>query len=262
MAGPAATVAVALCGTIAAAAPAAPNPGGATVNLMFTIPINTAIVGAADPNDPADKSRQQTDVAGHTWFVVPKGDALCGDDPMCRDSSAKGPTACSGDPRTHRQGFLMSSGSSLTNASFQGADLGRAGSEGTLCGPGAIELPGCLSGTGCADWGTGETNGAGVVHDVRVRNVRLSDAVKRADITQMRGNCRTGEALDADGGHVRAHQVSLWAAKLPKAERGWHSNIVVDNLVSMNSRADGFNVHGAVRGLTLRNAHIENSGDD
>ena len=30
----------------------------------------------------------------------------------------------------------------------------------------------------------------------------------------------------------------------------------------MNSRADGFNVHGAVDGLTLRDSHIENSGDD
>ena len=27
-------------------------------------------------------------------------------------------------------------------------------------------------------------------------------------------------------------------------------------------QADGFNVHGAVDGLTLQNAHIENSGDD
>jgi len=30
----------------------------------------------------------------------------------------------------------------------------------------------------------------------------------------------------------------------------------------MNSRADGFNVHGAVRGLTLRDSHLANSGDD
>lgn len=46
-----------------------------------------------------------------------------------------GPTACIGDPRTHRQGFLMSSNSMLKNINFQGADLGRAASEGTLCGP-------------------------------------------------------------------------------------------------------------------------------
>ena len=30
----------------------------------------------------------------------------------------------------------------------------------------------------------------------------------------------------------------------------------------MNSRADGLNIHGAVRGLTLQDSHIENSGDD
>jgi hypothetical protein len=227
---------------------------------QYTIPPNTAIIGPANPNDPVDKSRQQTNLKAQAWFIVPARDALCGDDPLCRDQSAKGPTACSGDPRTHRQGFLMSSNSSVININFQGADLGRAVSEGTLCGPGAIELPGCLSGDGCASWG--DANGDGVVQNVVIRNVRLSDAVKRADIEQMGGDCRNGEALDADGEHVRAHQVSVWVAKLPSSEQGRHSNILIDNLVSMNSRADGLNIHGAVSGLTVQHCHIENSGDD
>ena len=103
---------------------------------------------------------------------MPKSAALCGDDPWCEDATAKGPTACSGDPATRRQGFLMSSNSMLSNISFQGADMGRAASEGTLCGPGAIELPGCLSGDACDAWERGQTNGAGVVRDVIIRNVR------------------------------------------------------------------------------------------
>ena len=238
-----------------------PAGGIFPITQQFTIPPNTAIIGAANPNDPSDKTRQQTDVAGHTWFVVPRDWALCGDDPLCRDRSARAPSACSGDPKTHRQGFLMSSNSTLSDVNFQGADLGRAASEGTLCGPGAIELPGCLSGEGCEGWGDGAT-GSGVVRNVVVRNVRLSDAVKRADIARMGGNCRTGEALDEDGHHVRAHQVSVWVAKLPNSETHKHSNITIDNLVSMNSRADGLNVHGAVQGLRLRDSHIQNSGDD
>jgi hypothetical protein len=68
--------------------------------------------------------------------------------------------------------------------------------------------------------------------------------------------------LDADGKHVHAHQISVWVAKLPINETARHSNVMVDNLVSMNSRADGFNVHGAVRNITLQNSHIANSGDD
>ena len=155
----------------------------------------------------------------------------------------------------------MSSGSKLINISFQGADLGRAASEGTLCGPGAIELPGCLSGDGCSSWAD-SSNGDGVVRDVVIQHVRLSDAVKRADIRQMDGDCNYGEALDGDGRHVRAHQVSVWVAKLPDSEAGRHANILIDGLVSMNSRADGLNVHGAARNLTLQNGHIENSGDD
>ena len=39
-------------------------------------------------------------------------------------------------------------------------------------------------------------------------------------------------------------------------------SLCIDNLVSMNSRADGLNVHSAVDGLILENGHIENSGDD
>ena len=232
------------------------------VTEQFTIPPHRAIVGAANPNSPVgDKARQQSNFTGHTWFVIPRSAALCGTDPMCSDASAKGPTACSGDPHTHRQGFLMSSHTTLKNINFQGADLGRAASEGTLCGPGAIELPGCLSGSGCSSWDSG-ANGHGVVHNVLVQNVRLSDAVKRAEIAKMDGNCASGEALDADGRHVAAHQVSVWVAKLPAAEAAQHTNVLIDNLVSMNSRADGLNVHGAVRGLVLRDGHIENSGDD
>jgi hypothetical protein len=229
---------------------------------QFTVPPNTAIIGAANPNDPANKARQQINISGQTWFVVPKKSALCGDDPLCKDASSKGKTACSGDPRTHRQGFLMSSNSMLKNINHQGADLGRAGSEGTLCGPGAIELPGCLSGNGCAGWEGSQANGNGTVDGVVIQNVRLSDAVMRANIEEMLDDCNQGEALDDDGKHVRAHQVSVWVAKLPDTEKRAHSKIMIDNLVSMNSRADGLNVHGATHELTLQHSHIENSGDD
>ena len=98
----------------------------------------------------------------------------------------------------------MSSNTTLQDINFQGADLGRAASEGVLCGPGAIELPGCLSGNGCTEW-DGGANGRGVVSNVLVRNVRLSDAVKRADIRQMKGDCNLGEALDDDGRRVSLH---------------------------------------------------------
>jgi len=237
-------------------------PGGIfPVMEQFTIPPNTAIVGAGNPNNPENKARQQTNIASQTWFVVPKRVTLCADDPWCF-RWARGPTACSGDPKTHRQGFLMSNNTMLKNINFQGADLGRSMIEGTLCGPGVIELPGCLSGEGCESWGQGQANGNGVVHNVVVQNVRLSDAVERADIKQMDGKCQNGEALDRNGKHVRAHQVSFWAAKLPNSESAQHSNIRIENLVSMNSRADGLNIHGAVQGLLLQDGHIENSGDD
>jgi len=84
-----------------------------------------------------------------------------------------------------------------------------------------------------------------VVRNVVVQDVRLSDAVKRADTAQMGGDCNLGEALDEDGHHVRAHQVAFWAAKLPNSEAGSHADVLIDNLVSMNSRV-----------------RLQNSGDD
>ena len=123
----------------------------------------------------------------------------------------------------------MSSNTTLQDINFQGADRGRAGSEGTLCGPGAIELPGCLSGDGCKTWGP-EANGDGPAENVVIHNVRLSDAVKRADIRQMKGQtnalkCNVGEALDDTGAHVHAHQVGVWVAKLPDSETKKHANV-------------------------------------
>ena len=198
---------------------------------QFHLPPNTAIIGAANPNAAADKTAQQLEISAHTWFVVPSNATLCRSDPMCKPASIKSPSGgpCVGDPRTHRQGFLMSSNTTLQDINFQGADRGRAGSEGTLCGPGAIELPGCLSGDGCKTWGR-EANGDGPAENVVIQNVRLSDAVKRADIRQMKGQtnamkCNVGEALDDTGAHVHAHQVGVWVAKLPDSETKKHANV-------------------------------------
>lgn len=77
-------------------------PAGAIFPVVeqFTIPANAAIVGAANPNNDSDKAAQQVAIADQTWFVVPASNTLCGQDPQCKDHTAKGPTACSGDPRS------------------------------------------------------------------------------------------------------------------------------------------------------------------
>ena len=61
-----------------------PAGGVFPITEQFTIPPNTAIIGAENPNDPFNKTRQQTEISRQTWFIVPKNAALCGDDPWCR----------------------------------------------------------------------------------------------------------------------------------------------------------------------------------
>lgn len=59
---------------------------------QFHLPSHTSIIGADNPNDPADKTRQNIEIAAHTWFVVPRSVTLCRSDPMCAAASKKSPS--------------------------------------------------------------------------------------------------------------------------------------------------------------------------
>ena len=113
--------------------------------------------------------------------------------------------------KAYRKGFLMHGSTYLANVNILGSDLMRPEENGSLCGGGAIETPGCVSSYGAltdgewacyaggvtpgdvnyfddeyAQWVTGgivdwqkETDAFGGVSWITVENVRFNDDTKR-----------------------------------------------------------------------------------
>jgi len=142
----------------------------------------------------------------------------------------------------------------------------RPDDNGNLCGGGVFETPGCVSpgfgdgvGTdwvnksrGCYDH-TGKPNdlitgdGKGV-QNVTIDSVRLNDLYLPKDPSQ--SQCKAGQAS----------QLAVWVAMTQDGSAT--KNVVVKNLVSMLTRADGINLHGNVQDSLVEGCHIENTGDD
>jgi hypothetical protein len=165
-----------------------------------------------------------------------------------------------GEAQQLRIGFLLNSNTEVRNIVFQGGDTVRPDDNGSLCGGGVFETPGCVSPgfcngvgtpwvgrTGCFD-ATGKPNslitgdGKGV-SNVRIENVRLNDL-----------------SLSQPYQSAKGSQLAVWVA--PTQDGSPTSGVTVTNLVSMLTRADGINLHGNVQSSVVENSHIENTGDD
>jgi len=59
---------------------------------------------------------------------------------------------------------------------------------------------------------------------------------------------------------IRTSQVGVWVPQTRNAEGT--QNIIVRNLVSSSTQADGINLHGYVRNATVQGAYMANTGDD
>jgi hypothetical protein len=230
------------------------------IDQQVVVPASTIIEGAANPNDPSDKTRKP-DPSTQTFFIATSGVS----DPNAAYCGSNGNMA-QGDAQNMRIGFLLNSNTVVKNINFQGKDTVRPNDNGNLCGGGVFETPGCVSPGfgdgvgfgweskrgGCYDH-TGKYNelllgsgGSGGVANVFIENVRLNDLYLPSDPSQY-----------ASG---QASQVAVWT---PMTNDGSAvTNITVRNLVSMLTRGDGINFHGNVQNSLVEDCHIENTGDD
>eukprot|EP00927_Polykrikos_kofoidii_P024887 TRINITY_DN2250_c0_g1_i1.p1 TRINITY_DN2250_c0_g1~~TRINITY_DN2250_c0_g1_i1.p1 ORF type:complete len:528 (-),score=67.11 TRINITY_DN2250_c0_g1_i1:38-1531(-) len=219
---------------------------------------NTEVEGNANPNDPADRSKQG-ESSMQTYFMATQGVTdknvpYCGTNNNLQQS----------DTAKLRIGFLLHSNTVVRNINFQGKDTVRPLDNGNLCGGGAFETPGCVSPgfgdgpgagwidkrVGCYDH-TGKKNdlvtgdGKGV-ENVTIDNVRLNSLL----LPNNPGDFRGGQGS----------QLAVWVAMT--ADGSATKNVKVTNLVSMLTRADGINLHGNVQDSLIQDCHIENTGDD
>jgi hypothetical protein len=169
-----------------------------------------------------------------------------------------------------RVGFVLSSGVSVRNLSYQGIDTIRPMDNGALCGGGAFETKGCAENDcGASDVNNGGSDGIGSSH-VIIENVRVNDYYFAEDRdligAEVEGNsdCRTENVKEhccfCKPNGVRSAQLAVWVPETRNAEGTSH--ILIKDLVSRSTQADGINLHGHVEGALVVDAYIENTGDD
>eukprot|EP00122_Pirum_gemmata_P017489 Pgem_evm1s16377 len=195
------------------------------INKQVSVPQNTVIEGASNPNNPNNLkergSGQQTlFTADYTGVVF--------DTPYCKKvTSAQ-------QVEKMRVGFLLHSNTKVRNVMVNGNDSARPRDNGTLCGGGIFELPGCVRQDCTNDLDTGDGKGAS---NVVIENVRLND------------------------GNTKGSQSAVWVPTTRGNDPG-HSHITINKLVMLTSLADGINFHGKVRDAKVENCYISNTGDD
>jgi len=180
-----------------------------------------------------------------------------------------------------RIGFLMHGSSDISNVNILGSDLVRPAENGYLCGGGSIETPGCISAYGSTDltsdhtcYGAGSdttpdtsnnfqsstdwTNGGvidwgkeyeafGGISQIYVTNVRFNDPLSRY--------------IDAtDARYWPASQVSFVLSPTPDGSTPHH--IYLNGLNSQTTIADGINIGGNAKDVTISNSYMSTTGDD
>ena len=126
---------------------------------------------------------------------------------------------------------------------------------GALCGGGVFETKGCGD-NDCRRSGVNNGGSDGVgSHNVVLTNVRLNDYYYPEDEAKVGANipgnydCKTGnwksECCFCKPNGIRSSQVGVW---IPQTrDTAGTSNILITDVVSSSSQADGINLHGYVR---------------
>ncbi|CAE8591940.1 unnamed protein product [Polarella glacialis] len=169
-----------------------------------------------------------------------------------------------------RVGFVLSSHVTVRDVSYQGIDTIRPEDNGALCGGGAFETKGCAE-NDCeaSDVNNGGSDGIGSVN-VTIERVRLNDYHYAEDShlvgASVPGNYNCGtlnfkdECCFCKPNGVRSSQVGVWVPMSRNVEGSRH--ILVRNVVSSSTQADGVNLHGSVDDALVQTAYFQNTGDD
>ena len=77
-------------------------------------------------------------------------------------------------------------------------------------------------------------------------------------------DCKTGdwakECCFCKPNAIRSSQIAIWVPQTRDA--AGTANLVVQDVVSSSTQADGINLHGSVHHALVQNTYIQNTGDD
>ena len=233
-------------------------PGVFEMAEQLLVPEGVHIAGAADPNDWSNPA-SAPDYATQTLFLATRG-ATSYDAPYC----------FADDMVTTRVGYVLSSFVTVERVSYQGLDTIRPADNGALCGGGAFETKGCALNDCSNTVNNGGSDGMASVN-VTIRDVRVNDFYYDDDAPLIEASVDGNYNCSEYGGTnccfclpngVRSTQVAVW---VPLARSNGSSatatrNLIVENLVSRSTQADGVNLHGLVRDAVVANVRIEAPG--
>jgi len=232
-------------------------PGVFEIDEQMLVPAKSTIRGASNPNDMSNPTKSP-DWSTQTVFLATRGVT----DPYMEYCYAW-------DMVTTRVGFVLSSYVTVENVNYQGLDTLRPGDNGALCGGGAFETKGCAKNDCSNSVNNGGSDGYGS-KNVVIQNVRLNGYYYEEDKDKIgayvNGNYDCGGASGSNGccfclpNGVRSSQVAIW---IPKTrDNGGTTNLVIKNITSMSTQADGINLHGHVDGADVQNIYLQATGDD
>jgi hypothetical protein len=212
------------------------------IDEQLLVPESTTITGAASPNDMSNPTASP-DWSKQTLFLATRG------------SSEYWADYCHATDMVHtRVGFVLSSDTAVRNVSYQGIDTIRPEDNGALCGGGVFETKGCAENDCHTSVNNGGSDGLGSAR-VTIEDVRINDFYFAQDQSLVGANvtgnydCHSGDTHQGccfcEPNGVRSSQVAVWVPQTRDAlgTRG----LVVRNLVSRSTQADGVNLHGYVR---------------
>ena len=149
---------------------------------------------------------------------------------------------------------------------------------GGLAGGGVFELPGCigqrysssnkegLKGCYFEMWSTddGVDNATTIGWSTAAYNGEHGKAVNNVSISNVRVNSlNENSILESTSKNTKLSNVLFWSPTNVDASSGnRHSNIKLNNIVSLQTMADGINVQGTVSGFDATNIAVLNAGDD
>jgi hypothetical protein len=234
----------------------------------------TIIEGAKDPNVHDNPQKRSGNEGDHTIFYslyayegFTRGYCI-----PTKNTSWTNETIWGGLPlKCTRQGFLMNTNTIIRNCIIQGGTVSGGGGVSDsgmgLSGGGLIELPGCA--TAYRDKLNGKLVCGGKYERINSNDYShpkintlhkfwtgdTGGAVSNVLVENIRANMYTDNSNNKN-----INRTFFWSSMNIKDQS--HNNIILRRIVSLQTSADGINVHGNVQGFVGEDLYFENVKDD